>query len=84
MVIIINDWKRKAFRFITVLVLVLVFSVAIPYVAGTFSNIVPVLNTWFDDEHPSGNPMRVDTKENTKFDDMVDYVVFQLQEFYQD
>ncbi|NLJ72753.1 MAG: hypothetical protein GX333_07045 [Syntrophomonadaceae bacterium] len=68
----------------TVLVLVLVFSVVIPYVAGTFSNIVPVLNTWFDDEHPSGNPMRVETKENTKFDEMVDYVVFQLQEFYQD
>ena len=82
MIIIINNWKKKLFNFFTALVLVIAFAVAIPYLAGTFYEEIPVLNTWFQDENPSGNPLRVEKQNTTKFEEVVDYLVFQLQEFY--
>lgn len=82
MIIIINNWKKKFFNFFIALTLIIAFAVAIPFVAGTFYDKIPVLSTWFQDEHPSGNPMRVETKQNSKFEEMIDYVVFQIQEFY--
>ncbi len=83
MIIIINNWKKKFFSFLTALVLIIAFAVAIPLVAGSLYDRIPVLSTWFEEEHPTGNPMRVDSKEkNTKFDEIVDYVVFHLQDFY--
>ena len=82
MIIFISNWKKKVFNFLTALVLVIAFAVAIPFVAGTLYEKVPALSSWFQDETPSGNPMRVEEKNSTKFDEMVDYLVFQLQEFY--
>ncbi len=82
MIIIINNWKRKFFNLLTALVLIIAFAVAIPYVAGTFYEKIPVINTWLQDENPSGNPLRVEKENTTKFEEVIDYLVFQLQEFY--
>lgn len=83
MIIIINNWKKKIFNFLTAIVLIIAFVVAIPFVAGTLYEKVPALSTWFQDEHPTGNPLRVESKENkTKFDEMVETMVIHLQEFY--
>ncbi len=83
MIIIIDNWKKKILRLLSAFVLVIGFMAAIPFVVGTLTDKVPVFSTWFEEEHPSGNPLRVDNNDNTtKFDEVVDYVVFQLQNFY--
>lgn len=83
MIIIIDNWKKKFLRLLTASVLVIGFILAVPFVVGTLADKVPVFSTWFEEEHPSGNPLRVDaTDKTTKFDEVVDYLVFQIQNFY--
>lgn len=83
MIIIINNWKKKLMNLLTALVLIIAFLIAVPFVVGTLYDKIPVMSTWFQDEHPTGNPMRVDSnKKNTKFDNMLDSMVIHLQEFY--
>lgn len=83
MIIIINNWKKKLLNLLTALVLIIAFVIAVPYMAGTLYEKIPALTTWFEEEHPTGNPLRVESKENkTKFDEMVESMVIHLQEFY--
>ncbi|MBO8159168.1 hypothetical protein [Thermosyntropha sp.] len=82
MIIIIRNWKKKAIRFLAVLVLIISFTLVVPYVAGSLQDIIPVWNSFFDEEEPSGNPMRVEKEKSSRFDQMIDSLVFDLQEFY--
>lgn len=83
MIIIIHNWKKKLFTLLAALLLIVAFVVAVPYVAGSVYEKIPALTTWFEDEHPTGNPLRVEAQENkTKFDEMVETMVIRLQEFY--
>lgn len=83
MVILVGNWKKKLVKIIAVVALIAVFAAALPLVTGLIYDQVPVVSTWFQDEQPSGNPMRVDNGEdNTRFQHLVDQFVFKLQEFY--
>lgn len=83
MVIIVSRWKQKLKKLVAVLVLILLFSAMVPLVSGILYEKVPVFSGWFDDEHPSGNPMRVENnQEGTNFDQVMDQLVIKLQNFY--
>jgi hypothetical protein len=82
MVIVVGNWKKKLAKILAVVVLIAVFAAALPLLTGLLYNQVPALSTWFSDEQPSGNPMRVDNGEETRFQHLVDQFVFKLQEFY--
>lgn len=85
MIIIIEKWKKKLVGMITALVLITVFALAIPMITGILHERIPVFNGWFREEHPTGNPMRVENKEKaTRFDRVVDQFVIKLQDFYYD
>lgn len=81
MIIIVSNWKKKALKLLAVIVLIISFAVVVPYVAGSLKDVMPVWNNFFDEERPTGNPMRVE-QEKSRFDQMVDSLVFNLQEFY--
>lgn len=85
MIIVVGEWKKKILRIITILILILAFAVAVPVLAGSLYDRVPALSGWFQDEHPTGNPMRVEQDNSgTKFEQVVDQFVFKLQDFYYD
>ena len=93
MIIVVGEWKKKIARILTVLVIIGVFTVSVPVLTGKLHKYVPTMGGWFKDEHPSGNPMRVEQKveekggktaEKKKFDQVLDQLVFKLQDFYQD
>ncbi|MEN6350539.1 MAG: hypothetical protein ABFD08_14230 [Syntrophomonas sp.] len=83
MILVINNWKRKLLKFLTVLVLILAFALAIPVLTGILYQQIPVMGGWLKEEHPSGNPLRVEkNQDGTKFDKAVDQFVIKLQNFY--
>lgn len=83
MIVVVNNWKKKVLRFFVVLMLILAFAVAVPVLSGLFCQQVPALSSWLQEEHPSGNPMRVEKNaDGTKFEQMVDQFVIKLQDFY--
>ncbi|HCF49454.1 MAG TPA: hypothetical protein DER60_04185 [Syntrophomonas sp.] len=83
MVILVGNWKKKLVKILAVIALIAVFAAAMPLVTGLLYEQVPVISTWFQDEQPSGNPMRVENGEkNSRFQQLVDQFVFKLQEFY--
>lgn len=85
MIIIIEKWKKKLIGLVTALVLVIAFALAIPVLSGILYEKVPVFSGWFQEEHPSGNPLRVENTQNgTRFDKAVDQFVIKLQDFYYD
>lgn len=84
MIIIIEQWKKKLVSLVVVLTLVLAFAAAFPTLSGVLHDKVPALSGWFEDEHPSGNPMRVEKPSGTRFDQAVDQFVIKLQDFYYD
>lgn len=84
MIILIDHWKKKLVNLIIVLTLVVAFAAAFPTLTGLLHGKVPVLSGWFEDEHPSGNPMRVEKASGTRFDRAVDQFVIKLQDFYYD
>ncbi|MEN6459841.1 MAG: hypothetical protein ABFC94_00525 [Syntrophomonas sp.] len=85
MIIIIEKWKKKLFGLVTAMVLIIAFAIAIPMLSGILYDKVPVFSGWFQEEHPSGNPMRVEnTQDGTRFDKAVDQFVIKLQDFYYD
>ncbi|MEN6327637.1 MAG: hypothetical protein ABFD18_15705 [Syntrophomonas sp.] len=85
MIIIIEKWKKKLIGLVTAMVLIIVFAIAIPMFSGILYEKVPVFSGWFQEEHPSGNPMRVEnTQDGTRFDKAVDQFVIKLQDFYYD
>ncbi|MGR6836347.1 hypothetical protein [Syntrophomonas erecta] len=83
MIIIINKWKKKLLNLVTALILIIAFALAIPVFTGKLYHLVPALSGWFQEEHPSGNPLRVEQDEKTtKFDQVMDQFVIKLQDFY--
>ena len=60
MVIVVGKWKEKLIRVAALIVVVVLFAAALPTVAGVFYEKVPVFSGWMQDEHPTGNPMRVE------------------------
>jgi len=88
-IIVVGKWKEKVVKLVAVVVLVMVFAAAIPMVSGLFYEKVPVFSGWFDDEHPSGNPMRVEQdiqeqqlQEDKNFNEKMDRFVVKVQNFY--
>lgn len=82
MIIVIKSWRRKLVNLVKVLVVILAFAILIPHIMGILGNFVPVFSGWSRDESPTGNPMRVENKPDTRFDQMVDQFVIRLQNFY--
>ncbi|HRY13909.1 MAG TPA: hypothetical protein P5309_10080 [Syntrophomonadaceae bacterium] len=85
MVIVVGKWKEKLIRVAALIVVVVLFAAALPTVAGVFYEKVPVFSGWMQDEHPTGNPMRVEQPQDvpgTEFSDRVDQFVIKLQNFY--
>jgi len=81
-IIIVNDCKKKLVRLAVAVVIITAFAVAIPLVTGLLHKQVPV-SRWFQEEHPSGNPMRVEQRnQDSKFDHMMDQFVIKVQDFY--
>ncbi len=82
MIIIVNDWKKKLVRLGVAVVIITVFVFTIPLLTGLLHNQIPV-GGWFQEEHPSGNPMRVEQRnQENKFDRMLDQFVIKVQDFY--
>jgi hypothetical protein len=85
MIIIIEKWKKKLISLVTAIVLIIAFALAIPVLSGVLYEKVPVFSGWFQEEHPSGNPMRVENNQSgTRFDKAVDQFVIKIQDFYYD
>ncbi|SHH30936.1 hypothetical protein SAMN02745221_02127 [Thermosyntropha lipolytica DSM 11003] len=82
MIIIIRDWKRKVLKLLAVIILVMSFALAVPYMAGSLKDIIPVWNTFFNEERPTGNPMRVENERASRLNEIIDSLVFNLQDFY--
>lgn len=83
MIIIVPDWKKKILKLLTVLALIIAFTAAIPALTGALYKEIPAMSGWFQEEHPSGNPMRVEKNdESTKFEQVMDRFVIKLQDFY--
>lgn len=83
MIIFINNWKRKALRVAAALVIIIVFLCTLPLLTGIFNHQIPVVGKWFQEEHPSGNPMRVEQHgHSSNFDHMLDQFVIKIQDFY--
>lgn len=83
MIIIIDHWKKKLLRLGVALVIIAVFICTLPLLTGLLHKQVPVGGRWFQEEHPSGNPMRVEQRQQgNKFDHMLDQFVIKVQDFY--
>lgn len=83
MIVIIDNWKKKLLKILCVLVLFLAFALAVPVLTGLFYQQVPAMSSWLKEEHPSGNPLRVEkVNDGSKFEQVVDQFVIKLQNFY--
>lgn len=89
MIIVVGKWKEKVAKMVAVVVLAVAFAAAIPMLSGILYEKVPVFSGWFNDEHPSGNPMRVDknppgenAQDENKFNEKMDRFVVKVQNFY--
>ncbi|MDD3024457.1 MAG: hypothetical protein PHE26_11230 [Syntrophomonadaceae bacterium] len=83
MIVVIDNWKKKLLKILCVLVLFLAFALAVPVLTGLFYQQVPAMSSWLKEEHPSGNPLRVEeVKDGSKFEQVVDQFVIKLQNFY--
>lgn len=89
MIIVVGKWKEKVIKLVAVVIMVVVFAAAIPLVSGLLYDKVPVFSGWFDDEHPSGNPLRVENtiqkdkiQADSKFNEKMDQFVVKVQNFY--
>lgn len=89
MIIVVGKWKEKVAKIVAVVFVVALFAAAIPTVSGLLYDKVPVFSGWFDDEHPSGNPMRVNNDVDAKklqqekvFNEQMDRFVVKVQNFY--
>ncbi len=83
MIILVGKWKKKLIRLATVIMLIAIFIAAVPLVSGIFYEKVPVFSGWMKDEHPSGNPMRVENvTDGSGFNQQIDQFVMKMQNFY--
>lgn len=82
MIVIIDNWKKKLLQLGVALALIGVFIYTLPILTGLIHKQVPV-GKWFQEEHPSGNPMRVETRDQgNSFDNILDQFVIKVQDFY--
>ena len=82
MILLIKKSKKKIIKFFALLLILAVFAAAIPVVSGVLHDKVPVFQSWFADEHPTGNPMRVEkSPEQTSFSKKLDQLVMKVAEF---
>lgn len=82
MIIFVNNWKKKLVHLAVAVVIITAFVFTIPLLTGLLHKQVPV-GGWFQEEHPSGNPMRVEQfNQESKFDHMLDQFVIKVQDFY--
>jgi hypothetical protein len=83
LIIIVSRWKKKVLQLLAVILVILAFAAAIPMMTGQLYQRIPAVGGWFEDEHPSGNPMRVENEEpSSKYDQVMDQFVIKLQDFY--
>ncbi|NLV20581.1 MAG: hypothetical protein GXY49_01100 [Syntrophomonadaceae bacterium] len=89
MIIVVGKWKEKVAKIVAVVIVVALFAAAIPMVSGLIYDKVPVFSGWFADEHPSGNPMRVNNdadgqklQQEKVFNEQMDRFVVKVQNFY--
>lgn len=83
MIIIVSQWKQKLLRLAVAVLIILVFSAAIPLVTGQLYHRIPAIGGWLDEEHPSGNPLRVENEEeSSQYNQIMDQFVIKLQNFY--
>ncbi|HWQ76160.1 MAG TPA: hypothetical protein VN441_12670 [Syntrophomonas sp.] len=88
MIIVVGKWKEKLAKIAAVVIVVALFAAAIPLVSGLLYDKVPVFSGWFDDEHPSGNPLRVENDKTDAaqpqnvFNEQMDRFVVKVQNFY--
>ena len=83
MIVVMGRWKQKLIKFLGILVLIAAFVVAVPAITGLLVKQVPASSGWLQDEHPTGNPMRVEADENAgSFNQILDQFVIKLQDFY--
>jgi hypothetical protein len=62
LIIVVGEWKKKAAKILAVLIIIGIFTASMPLITGKLHQYIPVMGAWFKDEHPSGNPMRVENK----------------------
>ncbi|HRW13226.1 MAG TPA: hypothetical protein P5549_08890 [Syntrophomonas sp.] len=89
MIIVVGEWRKKVVKIVAAVIVVGLFAAAIPFVSGILYDKVPVFTGWFDDEHPSGNPLRVDNnttgvadRTESVFNEQMDRFVVKVQNFY--
>ncbi|QGT98989.1 hypothetical protein SYNTR_0396 [Candidatus Syntrophocurvum alkaliphilum] len=83
MIIIIKNMKKKVLWVLSVLLLIFALTLTIPIVANKNFERLPVFTDWFEDEQPTGNPMRVEeTESESKFEHAMELFVIKLQDFY--
>ncbi len=84
MVIVVGKWKEKLIKGAAIIVVVVLFTAMVPKIAGIFNDKIPVFSGWMQDEHPSGNPMRVEQQDtpSSEFNNSIDQFVIQMQNFY--
>ncbi len=83
MIVVINNLKKKLLKILAVCTLILAFALAAPVLTGLFYQQVPAMSGWLKEEHPSGNPLRVEkSNDGSKFEQVVDQFVIKLQNFY--
>jgi hypothetical protein len=83
LIIIVSQWKKKILQLLAVIFVILAFAAAIPMMTGQIYQLIPAVGGWFEDEHPTGNPMRVENEEqSSKYDQVMDQFVIKLQDFY--
>lgn len=66
MIIVVGNWKKKVAQIVVLVLVIGVFAASIPFFTGKLCHQVPAVSGWFKDEHPSGNPMRVEKKIENK------------------
>ena len=86
MLIVIRNWKKKVLNIITITALLIAFAFSAPILAGKLSQQIPALSNWFNEEHPSGNPLRVESNDASgqRFDQIIDQMVIKMQDFYKE
>lgn len=82
MVLVVRNWKQKLIKVLSLLLIIALFTAAAPALSGILYEKVPVFNGWFEDEHPSGNPMRVEKEDTSVVNQKIDGLVMKVQNFY--
>jgi hypothetical protein len=81
MVVLLGNWRKKLYRIISGVVILLFLAGFLSLTFKLLYNNSSVFSGWFDDEHPQGNPMRVEEWLNgNKFNEGVESLVFKIQE----